>query len=78
MRFATSSFLVALVLFVGGATSLLGSWSVATACVLFLVAAVAGAVAMEERDLAGVEGLLPSQPEPEPVDAEPALVDAAA
>jgi len=73
MRFASVSFLAAIVLFVGGATSVLGSWAVAAAGVVFLVAAVVGAVAMEERDLAGVEGLLTAQPDP----AEPVLLDAA-
>ena len=59
MRFAITSFAIAMVLFLGGATSLLGSWAVAVACPMFLVAAVTGAVAMEGRDLAGAEGLLP-------------------
>ena len=76
MRFAISSFIVAAVLFLGGATAVLGGWSVAAACVLFLVAAVAGAVAMEERDLAGAEGLLPRGADAS--DAEPALLEAAA
>ena len=69
MRFATASFFVAVVLFAGGATSVLGSWAVAAACVLFLIAAVTGAVAMEERDQVSVEGLVtasaaPAEPEP--------------
>jgi hypothetical protein len=76
MRFATSSFILAAVLFLGGATSFLGGWSVAAACVLFLIAAVAGAVAMEERDLAGAEGLLPGRADA--TDAEPPRLDAVA
>jgi hypothetical protein len=61
MRFAVISFLVAMILFVGGATSLVGSWAVSAACLLFLTAAIAGAVTMEERDLGAVEGLVPAQ-----------------
>jgi hypothetical protein len=76
MRFASCSFVVAMLLFLGGATSVLGSWAVAAACVLFLLAAVTGAVAMEERDLANAEGLLPV--EVETVQPEPVLLDAAA
>ena len=80
MRFAISTFFVAMALFVGGATAVLGSWAVAAACPLFLTAAIVGAVAMEERDLAGAEGLLPVEAAPvEPVPAGeiPTLLDAA-
>ena len=79
MRFASATFLVAMVLFVGGATSALGSWAVAVACPLFLTAAIAGAVAMEDRDLGGAEGLLPapSAPPPLAIDEAPTLLDAA-
>jgi len=75
MRFATTTFVIAMVLFLGGATSLLGSWAVLVACPLFLVAAIAGAMAMEGRDLAVAEGLLPMQPAD--ADTRPAFVDAA-
>ena len=49
MRFAASTFVVAMLLFVGGATSLLAPWAVTAACPVFVLAAVAGAVAMEDR-----------------------------
>ena len=75
MRFASVSFFAAIVLFVGGATSALGSWAVAAAGVVFLIAAVVAAVAMEERDLAAVEGLVTARPAP--ADVEPVLLDAA-
>ena len=42
-------------------TSLVGSWAVSAACLVFLTAAIAGAVTMEERDLAVVAGLVPTQ-----------------
>ena len=80
MRFATASFVVAMVLFLGGATSLLGSWAVTAACPLFLAAAVAGAVAMEGRDLASAEGLLPARSSSagaEPTGESQPLLDAA-
>jgi hypothetical protein len=74
MRFASTTFVVAMALFLGGATSLLSSWAVTASCPLFLVAAVAGAVAMEDRDLEVAEGLLPAQPAD---DVDQVLVDAA-
>jgi hypothetical protein len=80
MRFASTTFLVAMVLFIGGATSALGGWAVAVACPLFLTAAIAGAVAMEDHDLAPAEGLLPSAAAPATeatVEAAPPLLDAA-
>jgi hypothetical protein len=77
MRFAFTTFVVAMALFLGGATSLLGSWAVTAACPVFLVAAVAGAVAMEGRDLAMAEGLLPASQAADAIDVDPVLVDAA-
>jgi hypothetical protein len=77
MRFASTTFVVAMALFLGGATSLLGSWAVTLACPVFLVAAVAGAVAMEGRDLEVAEGLLPARTAADDVDVDPGLLDAA-
>ena len=77
MRFASTTFVVAMALFLGGATSLLASWAVTAACPVFLVAAVAGAVAMEGKDLAVAEGLRPAQAPIEAVDVDPVLLDAA-
>jgi len=62
MRFAKATFAVAMVLFLAGSVSLAGSWAVTVGCVLFLLAALIGAVCMEDRDLAAVEGLLPAEP----------------
>jgi hypothetical protein len=59
MRFAKAIFAVALVLFLAGSFSFAGSWTVSVGCVLFLLAALVGAVCMEERDLAAIDGLLP-------------------
>jgi hypothetical protein len=59
MRFAKATFAVAMVLFLAGGFSLAGSWAVSVGCLLFLVAAIVGAVVMEERDLDAVEGLVP-------------------
>ena len=79
MRFAASSFVVAMLLFVGGATSLLAPWAVTVACPVFVLAAVAGAVAMEDRELAVSDGLLPVQPvaTAEVTGEVPVLLDAA-
>ncbi|MFL6207067.1 MAG: hypothetical protein ACJ739_17115 [Acidimicrobiales bacterium] len=80
MRFASCTFLLAMALFLGGATTVLGSWAVPAACPLFLVAAISGAVAMEDRDLADAEGLLPIEPATPDVAVSgevPALLDAA-
>jgi len=79
MRFAASTFVVAMVLFVGGATSVLAPWAVTAACPVFVLAAVAGAVAMEDRELAVAGGLLPVQPVPtaEVTGEVPVLLDAA-
>jgi hypothetical protein len=69
MRFAIATFAAALVLFLAGSASLAGSWAVSVGCVLFLLAAIVGAVSMEERDLTAVEGLLPRErPEVAAVD----------
>ena len=62
MRFAIATFAAALVLFLAGSVSLVGSWAVSVGCVMFLLAAIVGAVSMEERDLTAVEGLLPLEP----------------
>jgi hypothetical protein len=64
-------------LFLGGATSLLGSWAVTAACPMFLAAAVAGAVAMEGRELTVAEGLLPARRAPDDDDVDPVFLDAA-
>jgi hypothetical protein len=64
MRFAGATFAAALVLFLAGSASLAGTWAVSVGCVLFLLAAIVGAVSMEERDLAAVEGLVPLEPPP--------------
>jgi len=83
MRFAKATFAIAMVLFLAGSFSVAGSWAVSVGCVLFLLAALVGAVAMEERDLAAVEGLLPLEPSAVEViadtgaDPESALLDAA-
>ncbi len=49
----------ALVLFVVGAAGAGGTGSIAAGCVLFLVAAVIGAVVLEGRDLEPAAALLP-------------------
>ncbi len=50
MRFAIATFAAAMVLFLAGSISLVGAWAVSVGCVLFLLAAIVGAVVMEERD----------------------------
>ena len=79
MRFAITTFFLAMVLFIGGATSAFGAWAVPAACLVFLIAAIVGAVAMEERDLAAAEGLLPIERATTslPSGDTPALLDAA-
>ena len=83
MRFAIATFAIAMGLFLVGSLSLAGSWAVSVGCVLFLLAAIVGAVSMEERDLTAVEGLLPLEtPEVAPIDevgaeTQGSLVDAA-
>ncbi len=62
MRLAKVSTVVAVILFLGGATATLGSWAVSASCGLFVLSAVIGAVAMEDRELNVVEGLAPSDP----------------
>lgn len=60
MLFAKVTAAAALLLLVGGATAALPGSFVAAGGVLFLVAAVSAAVAMEERDATAVGGLAPS------------------
>ncbi len=58
MRFAKTILAAALVLFAGGAAAVLPPWALGVGAVLVVVSAVAGAVALEERDLGSVEGLV--------------------
>jgi hypothetical protein len=71
MRVAKFSVLLAVMLFGAGALSILGSWAVTASCLVMLGGAVAGAIAMEERDLESVAGLAASSSD----EAEPALSD---
>jgi hypothetical protein len=68
MRFARITSAIAFALFLGGATSLLGSWAVSTACGLAVAAAVVGAIAAEERDPVAAEALASPAFAAEPVE----------
>ncbi len=60
MRFAAGSLATAAVLFTAGGLGVVGAWALPLSAVWLLMAAVVGAVAMEERDLETSERLLPS------------------
>ena len=60
MLFAKVTATAALVLLAVGASSALPASFFAAGCILFLVAAVSAAVAMEERDATAIQGLAPS------------------
>ncbi len=60
MRFAAGSLATAAVLFTAGGLGVVGAWAVPLSAVWLLMAAVVGAVAMEERDLGTSERLLTS------------------
>jgi hypothetical protein len=79
MRVATFSFLLASLLFGAGAIGALGTWAVTTSCLVMLIGAVVGAVAMEERDLGSVAGLaaVADDDVTEPLPAGMGLTDAA-
>jgi hypothetical protein len=73
MRVAKLSVVLAAMLFGAGALSILGSWAITVSCVVMLCGAVAGAIAMEERDLSSVAGLAATSDD----EAEPARTDVA-
>ena len=60
MRVAAKLLSLPIILFVAGASGAIGSWGLPLGAVLLLVGCVVGAVTMESRDLAGVEGLSPA------------------
>ncbi len=60
MRFAAGSLATAAVLFIASGLGVVGAWALPLSAVWLLVAAVVGAVAMEERDLGTSERLLTS------------------
>ncbi len=58
MRFAAGSLATATVLFAAGGLGIVGAWALPLSAVWLLMAAVIGAVAMEERDLGTSKRLL--------------------
>ena len=73
MRVAKVSVVLAAMLFGAGAIGILGSWAITVSCLVMLCGAVAGAIAMEERDLSSVAGLAAASVD----EAEPATTDVA-
>jgi hypothetical protein len=61
MRYAYGTLISAVVLMIGALTGGLSTWALAVGAVWVLVAAVAGAVALEGRDLSSAQGLLRSE-----------------
>lgn len=57
MRVAIKLLSLPVILFAASAMGLVGSWGLPLGAVMLLGACVAGAVTMESRDLASVEGL---------------------
>ena len=57
MRVAVKLLSIPVLLFVASAVGAIGSWGLPLGAVLLLIGCVAGAVTMESRDLASVEGL---------------------
>ncbi len=51
MRFASGCFLSAAVLFIAGGSGAVGSWALPVSGVALLVAAIVGAVALEQSDV---------------------------
>ena len=66
MTVAKITFLVGIGAFASGVLGLGGTWAMAVGSVTFLIAAVVGAVALEERD--AVEGLVVHDLGPAPVE----------
>jgi len=60
MRFAAGSLATAAVLFAADGLGVVGAWALPLSAIWLLMAAVIGAVAMEERDLGSPERLLTS------------------
>lgn len=58
MRFAVGSLATAIVLFIAAGFGAVGSWALPVSAAALLAAAIVGAIAIEERDLAAPEGLL--------------------
>jgi hypothetical protein len=62
MRVAAKLLSLPVLLFAASAVGAIGSWGLPVGAVLLLLGCVAGAVTMESRDLASVEGLSPVRP----------------
>jgi hypothetical protein len=74
MRFAKVMLTVGLGIFAAGAAGLTGTWALAASTVVMGFGGLVLVIAMEERDLGGIEGLYPTAVDaPRDVMAEPAI-----